>query len=157
MDRGNKKTRREFLGDVLRKGSLVAIGGIVALELPREARGVSREYKKTLSSMAQIDPKMILYREMSGPVPTGFTESRNVAIDGSGILYVVGDQAIRIFNPQGRIKETIDLTISPFCLAPTDEQFYIGTRDRIVIADREGKVLSTWPSLDNIIYICPQF
>ena len=148
MDNENKKTRREFLGHVLWTGSVAAMGGLTCLGLSRDSSAASKD-TRDLISMTKIDPEMILYEEINKPVPTGFTESRNVTIDRSGILYVSGDQAIRIFDSLGRIRETIKLSVSPFCLVPTDEQFYIGTRDRIVITDKKGKVLSTWASLGD--------
>ena len=148
MDNENKKTRREFLGDVLWTGSMAAMGGLTCLGMSRES---SAENKGTrdLISMTIIDPEMILYEEIHKPVYTGFSESRNVTVDRSGVLYVTGDQAIRVFDSRCRIKETIELTVSPFCLAATDRQFYIGTRDRVVITDKKGKILTTWPGLGD--------
>ena len=152
MDNEKNKTRREFLGDVLWTGSVAAMGGLACLGISRESSGASRD-TPDLISMTRIDPEMILYREINEPVPTGFAESRSVTVDSSGILYVAGDQAIRVFNSRGRIRETIKLTVSPFCLVPTDDLFYIGTRDRIVITNKKGEVLATWPSLGDNAWI----
>jgi hypothetical protein len=150
MDNKNGTTRREFLGDIIKTGSVAAVGGLVCLSLPGKLRGADT---LDIISMTRIDPEMILYREIGKPVSTGFTESRFVTVDKSGILYLAGDQAVREMDPGGRIKDTIDLNVVPFCLVPTDKGFYIGTRDRIVITDREGKVLDTWKSLGENAYI----
>ena len=128
------------------------MGGLACLGMSREASGASKD-TSDLISMTRIDPKMILYEEIFTPIRTGFIESRNVTVDRLGILYVAGDNAIRIFNSRGRIRETIELTVSPLCLAPIDKQFYIGTRDRIVITDKKGKVQNTWPSLGDNAWI----
>jgi hypothetical protein len=144
----NKKTRREFLGHVLWTGSVAAIGGLTGLGLAGNAEGASQDTPDLLSNTL-IDPEMILYEETIKPVSTGFAESRNITIDKSGAPCVSGDQAIRVFDSLGRKRETIELTFSPFCLTCTDEQFYIGTRDRIIITDKKGEVLSTWPSLGD--------
>ena len=79
MDNENKKTRREFLGDVLKTGSVAAMGGLVYIGLSPEA---SRA-KNTLDilSMTKVDPEMILYREISKPVSTTFAESRFLTVD----------------------------------------------------------------------------
>ena len=153
MDNENKKTRREFLGDVMWTGSVAAMGGLACLGLSREAGGSRKNTQTDLLSMTKIDPEMILYEEINKPVPTGFTESRTITVDKSGILYVTGDHSIRVMNSRGRIMETIKLTVSPFCLAPTDKQFYIGTKDRIAITDKKGEVLTTWPSLGDNAWI----
>jgi len=152
MDNENNKTRREFLGDVLWTGSVAAMGGLACLGMSSDASGASKD-TPDLISMTRIEPEMILYEEINEPVPTGFSESRSVTVDGSGTLYVTGDQAVRIFSSRGRIRETIKLTVSPFCLVPTDVQFYIGTRERVVITDRKGKVLTTWSTLGDNAWI----
>jgi hypothetical protein len=151
MDKENKKTRREFLGDVMKTGSIAAIGGLVSIGLSPEAS----KAKATLDifSMTKIDPEMILYREISKPVSTIFAESRFLTVDDSGALYLAGDQSIRVMDSWGRIMETIELTVSPFCLAPTDKQLYIGTKDKVIITDKKGKVLTTWPSLGDNAWI----
>ena len=151
MDNEKKKTRREFLGDVLKTGSVAVMGGLVSIGLSPEA---SRA-KDTLDilSMTKVDPDMILYREISEPVSTIFAETRFLTVDDSGALYLAGDQSIGVMDSQGRMMETIKLTVTPFCLAPTDKQLFIGTKDRIVITDKRGKVLTTWPSLGDNAWI----
>jgi hypothetical protein len=153
MDNENKKTRREFLGDVLWTGSVAAMGGLACLGLPGEACGSRKGIRPDIISMTKIDPAMILYEEIDKPVATGFIESRNVTVDTSGILYLVGDQAIRMMDSRGRIKDTIELNVTPYCLIPADKHFYIGTRDRIVIADKKGKVQTKWSSLGDHAWI----
>jgi len=143
----NKKSRREFLGNVLRTGSFAAMGGLVGIGLSRDACGFSSGSKSDLSSQAHIDPKLILYREIGEPIPTGLSETRALTVDASGILYVAGDRAIKVIDSRGSIKDTHTLTVAPRCLAAAEHELYIGTRDCVVIADRSGKVQATWPSL----------
>jgi len=135
------------LDDVLRKGSLAAMGGLVGLGLSRECSGLSSEYRTDLSSMANIDPRLILYEEIKEPIPTGLSEARTLTVDASGFMYVAGDQAIKVIDHRGLIKETLTLTVAPRCLALAEKELYIGTRDRVVIADRTGRVQATWLSL----------
>ncbi len=151
MDNEKKKTRREFLEDVLVKGSVVAVGGLVCIGLSPEAGGAVDT--GDLISMTKIDPEMILYEEIKKPVRTGFSESRFVTVDSSGTLYLAGDQAVRVMDSLGRIKDNVKLTVSPFCLASTDAQFYIGTRDRIIITDKKGEVQKSWPALGENAWI----
>ena len=89
MDNENKKTRREFLEDVLIKGSAAAVGGLVCIGLSPKVIG-SNDSTRDLISTTKIDPEMILYDEYIEPVSTGFNESRNIAVDTSGVLYVFG-------------------------------------------------------------------
>ena len=71
MEHENKKTRREFLGDVLWTGSAAAMSGFVCLGMSEKARGADRDTRFDLISMTKIDPEMILYEEMGNPVKTG--------------------------------------------------------------------------------------
>lgn len=149
-DNFNDITRREFLGDVLKTGSVAAVGGLACLGLSKEAGGANTS---NLIAGIKIDPGMILYDEIGQPVPSGFTESRCLTVDESGVLYAAGDRAIRVFDSRGRIKDSVNLNVSPFCLAVTNKHFYIGTKDRIVITDRKGKVQDSWKSLGKNAWI----
>jgi hypothetical protein len=114
--------------------------------------GLSSEYQLDLSSMSNIDQELIFYEQIGKPILTGLSEARSLTVDASGVLYVAGDQAINTIDTQGRIKDTLTLTVAPRCLALAEKHLYIGTRDRIVIADRNGEVQATWPSLgDNAL------
>lgn len=152
MNEDNRNTRREFLGNFLRTGSLTAMGCLVGIGLSRDACGLSDQNQSNPASTARIDPNMILYEETGEAIPTGFSESRALASDASGFLYVAGDQTIKVIDPRGGIKDTFTLTVSPRCVAPAEKELYIGTRDRVVVIDRKGEVQATWPSLgDNAV------
>ncbi len=152
MDNENKKNRREFLGDVLKAGSIAAVGGLVCLSRPGKAIGAGSSTIDIIS-MTKIDPEMILYEEVNKPVSTGFVESRFVTVDKSGALFLAGDQVVKEMDSHGRIKDTVELSVVPFCLVPVDDGFYIGTRDRIVITDKNGGIRDTWKSLGENAWI----
>jgi len=143
----NKKSRREFLGNVLRTGSFAAMGGLVGIGLSRDACALNDASSSNLSAQAHIDPKFILYKEVDEQFHTGLSEARSLTVDEAGTLYMAGDQAIKMIDPQGSIKNTLILTVVPRCLALAENKFYIGTRDHIVVVNRSGKVQATWPSL----------
>lgn len=149
----NNKTRREFLEEAFRAGSLAAVGGLVCLGLPRGAGALSSEYRDKLEAMAQIDPEWIQYEEIEAPIPTGMSEPRAVATDISGTLYLGGDQTIRMIFPESGEIETLRLDDSPCCLVPTDKDIFIGARDRVMIAGKNGEVHTRWPSLGESAWI----
>lgn len=133
----------------------VAAAIIAAVRVSRQGlkgSGLSSEYQLDLSSMAYIDPELIIYEQITEPIPTGLSESRSLTVDASGIIYAAGDQGINVIDPQGRIKETFTLAVAPRCLALVEEQIYIGAQDKVVVADRNGNIQATWPSLgDNAL------
>lgn len=153
MNYDNNKTRREFLEEAFRAGSLAAVGGLVCFGLPRGAGALSSEYRNKLEAMAHIDPEWIQYEEIEAPIPTGMFEPRAVAADASGTLYLAGDQTIRMIASGNREIETLRLDDSPCCLAPAEKEIFIGTRDRVVIAGRNGEVQGRWPSLGESAWI----
>jgi hypothetical protein len=151
MDKDNNKTRREFLSNLFKTGSVAAMGGLVSIGLSPQVSGIKDT--TDLNLLTKIDPDMILYKEINKPVPTGFKESRFVAVDTKGTIYLAGDKAIRIIDTHGILKDMLELTISPFCLVPTGERFYIGTRNRIIITDKIGNVQKEWASLGKNAWI----
>lgn len=152
MGNENKRTRREFLGDVLKTGSVAAAGSLVCLGMPGKSI-LAANNNVDLISITKIDPGQILYEEYIEPVSTGFNESRSISVDQAGLLYLSGDQAIKVMDSGGRIKDTVGLSVSPFCLVPAEKEFYVGTRDSIVVTDKKGKVLKTWKSLGRNAWI----
>jgi len=153
MERLGIAYRRITISVVIALAVLAAI--VTAVRVGRQGQmgsGLSSEYELDLSGLATIDPELILYEETGKSIPTGLSEARALAADPSGNLYVVGDQAVKVISPQGRVTATHSLALAPRCLALAGEQLYIGTRDRVLILDRQGKVTATWPSLgDNAV------
>jgi len=128
----------------------VAVAIVAAIRVSRVAlrdSGLSSEYQFDLSSLARIDPHLILYEEAGPPILTGLTQARSLTVDPSGTLYVTGDLAVKVIDSQGRIKGDLALAVAPRCLEIAGDQLYIGTRDRVVVVDRQGKVRANWPSL----------
>lgn len=153
MKHDSNKTRREFLESALRTGSAAAVGGLACLGLPRGAGAISSEYRDKLAAMAHIDPEWIQYEEIEAPVPTGLSEPRALTTDASGSVYLAGDQVVRVLDSRGGIRDTIRLQIAPDCLAPAENEIYIGARDRVVITGRNGEVRAEWPSLGQGAWI----
>lgn len=151
MEKDIKKTRREFLGDVIKTGSAAAVGGLVCIGLSPKINAVSSA--NDIISMTDIDPDKILCNEFRKPVSTGFRESRFIAADKSGVLYAGGDRSVRIIDRSGRITNTLELTVSPFCMAADDEHLYIGTKDNVVVSDKKGNVQSAWKNLGENAWI----
>ncbi len=147
----NKKTRREFIGDALKTGSVAAVGGLVCIGLSPKISAVASAHDIIAST--RIDPEMILYDEASKPVSTGFKESRSITVDDSGSLYAAGDQSIKIFDSKGKLKNTVSLAVTPFYVAPAEKSFFIGTKDRVVVTDKKGNIQQTWKSLGEKAWI----
>ena len=123
---------------------------VAAVQVSRQGSKRSRlgsEYQLDLSSLSHIDPELILYEETGEPIRTRLFESRALAADPSGILYVAGDETIRVIDPEDRTMASLPLAVSPRCLVVTEKELIIGTWDRVLVADKNGEVQAEWPGL----------
>ena len=128
----------------------VVIAVIVLVRLDttgRKGSGLGEEYVYDVKALSKIDPNLILYEESGQPIPSGFTNSRGIAVDSQRSIYVAGDKAIRIFAGGGNLLGQIELTDMPRCLAVADDgKIYIGFKEHVEVYDRGGKQLAGWQS-----------
>lgn len=112
--------------------------------------GLSAEYAYNLTKLAAVDPNLILYAEMGQPIGTGFRQSRAIAVDASGRMYVTGDRAIRIFSATGNWEKTIDLSGEPRCLTVwEDGSIYVGLGDHVEVFSAQGQRVASWEPLGD--------
>ena len=108
----------------------VVIGVVSVLRLDttgESGSGLSAEFAYDLAKLAAMDPNLILYGESGPPLRTGFRQSRAIALDSSGRIYVAGDRAIRVFVSTGGPEKLIDLSGEPRCLTVAEDgKIYVG-------------------------------
>lgn len=153
------------LRDTSRTGAtnlpLLLLGGVVvgaslfllAYQLYRgssgSAAGGANEFSYDLEALMEVDPALIFYEE-SGVFPTGLEEPRGIDAGPNGDAFaVVGDRALRIFDPEGNLLADLALDGEPRCVevAPSGE-YTIGFRSHVEIYDAEAKGRkAVWPDL----------
>ena len=112
--------------------------------------GLSSEYAYDLSELARIDPNLILYAQSGSAVNTGFKQSRAIALDTDGRIYVAGDKAIRVFSNTGIFDRMFELAGEPRCLAITpDGGLYVGLADHVEVLNADGQSVASWDSLGD--------
>lgn len=110
--------------------------------------GLSAEYAYDLSKLAAIDPNLILYGPARPPLGTGFRQSRAIALDSSGRIYVAGDRAVGIFSATGNPEKLIDLSGEPRCLTVAEDgKIYVGVGDHVEVLTPEGQPAASWAPL----------
>jgi hypothetical protein len=128
-----------------------AIGVVAVLWLDttgESGSGLSREFDLDLTGLAAVDPNFVLYAQAGPPVKTGFQQSRAVAVDASGRMYVAGDRAIRILNNTGDAERVIKLAGEPRCVTLADDgKIYVGLQEHVEVFDAQGQRLASWDSL----------
>jgi hypothetical protein len=142
-------------------GLLVAIAvvvGVVAVirldTTGEKGNGLGKEFIYDVKDLVKIDPNLILYEETVQPISTGFTNSRGIALDSQGSIYVVGDKAIRLHDKNGNFLNEINFDDAPRCLTVADDgRIYLGMKDHVEVYEgayrSEGKRLGIWSTLGD--------
>lgn len=108
---------------------------------------------QTLETLRQVDPALVKYRE-ARTVQTGFQTPRGIALSKTGELYVVGDRALRVFEPDGSSTTGMQLGDEPTCVAVDDGgKVAIGYRGSVEIRDDGGAVQAHWQVAGKSPYV----
>ena len=108
-DRSGKIDTGVLAGVCVGLAIVIGFAAFVLLDTTgRDGSGLGKEFVYDVSELGKVDEELILYNE-SSVFETGFEVSRAIAIDAEETLYVVGDEAIRIFNNSGVFDREISL------------------------------------------------
>ncbi len=128
----------------------VAAGVIAILRLDTTGEtgsGLSKDYALDLTELAKVDPNLILYAESGPPVNTGLRQSRAIALDSGGRMYIAGDRAIRVLSNAGSQERLIELAGEPQCLTVSEDgKLYVGLREHVEVVDAQGRPVASWVS-----------
>lgn len=129
----------------------IAIVALVRFDTTGEkGSGLGKEFVYDIEDLAKIDPNLILYEEATGSISTGFSNSRGIAVDSDGTIYVAGDKAIRMLSENGDLLDEIKLDDSPGCLAVAgDGRIYVGMKNHVEVYNGQGKQVANWQSQDD--------
>lgn len=107
-------------------------------------RNWGESFRYDLSAIKQIDPKHMIGRELA-PIPAGVTKPHALATDRSNRIYVGGDYAIAILEPDGRVVRQIPTNRRVTCLAiGRDGLLYAGLTGSIAVFTPEGVKRTEW-------------
>jgi hypothetical protein len=151
---------RVFIGVFIGLVIVVAIVAMLRLDTTGDkGSGLGRDFEYSLEQLAKIDPNLILYKESTRPINTGFKTTHAVAVDSKVSIYVAGDNAIRVFEDSGKLLNEIELSGAPRCLAveslytangaSDNLKIYVTMMEHVEIYNGRGKLLSRWQSLGD--------
>ena len=104
---------------------------------------VPKAFTYDLSELRKIDPKLIAYRQEVA-FGTGLSDSRGVAVDGVGRIYVAGS-VVRVFDGAGRQLRDIDTPGPARCVTVAGRRIYVGLKDHVEVYDLDGNHVASWP------------
>ena len=100
-------------------------------------------FQYDISAYTHTDPALLLYEETAS-FPTALDEPRGLAMGPDGALLIAGDQAVRIFAPDGKLQSCLALAGKPLALAPAGPgRFCVAMKDHLVWVDGAGKLQSS--------------
>ncbi|MEW6236661.1 MAG: hypothetical protein AB1656_14855 [Candidatus Omnitrophota bacterium] len=104
------------------------------------------ENQPVLNLRQPIDPALVLYKETSSPIHTGFSWARSIAVGPDDRIYVSGGQEIRAFEPSGeRLPFAVTLQNEATALTVSkDGTLYAGAEDHIETYDSSGQLKERW-------------
>jgi len=140
-----------LIGVLIAAAVIVAIVAVVRLDTTgKRGSGLGKEFVYDVGDLAKIDPNLILYKESTPAIDTGFTKTQAIAVDSEGSIYAAGDKAIRKFAESGNLLGETRLAGMPRCLTVAgDGQVYVGFKEHLEIYDAQGKRLATWQRLGD--------
>ena len=140
---------RILVGVLIALATVSAVISVVSLDpFGDHGGGVGRKYIDEITELSWIDPNLILYEESSARIGAGFAQSHAIAVDSNGLIYAAGDNAVRVFAPNGDAIKEISLSEAVRCVEPGDDgRLYLGTKDHIEVYDDKGQRIARWQSL----------
>ncbi|MFO8081078.1 MAG: NHL repeat-containing protein [Armatimonadota bacterium] len=89
-------------------------------------------------------PEELLTWEMVDEIDPGFAETRAVAFDAPGALYVAGDEAVRKMTAGGQVEWELPVGGEPTCVTVDLEgTILVGMRQIVEVYDQSGQLLMT--------------
>ena len=150
MSRAAETSRRgASRGEVLVAAAAVALiaAGVAAIAYAvwRTGRPRPANFRADVPPPPPTDPNLVVCEEIRGGFATGFTKSRGLAVGAGDVLYVSGDFAVRMFDPNGqRVREiAVPEPPGPVGVAP-DGALYVGSGGRVLVFDPAGERQGTW-------------
>lgn len=116
--------------------------------------GLPDAFQYDLNEIKKIDPALIQYRQ-AAEIPLDVKQARAVAVGPQNRVYVAGDKAILVFEPDGKKAAEIALEDEPRCLAVGNAEHafpgrvYVGMKGHIEVYDAGGKRLAVWEDLGD--------
>jgi len=148
---GEKKNTGILVGLIITAAAVAAVVALVRFDVRGEKQsGLSSEFVYDTNGLGEFDPALILYKESTEPISTGFNQSHGIAVGPGGDIFVAGDKAVRVFDRRGVKKNEIALSDEPLCVtAAGDGRVYVGMRDHIEVFDSGLKRAALWAGLGD--------
>lgn len=136
-------------GVVIAIAIVVGVSAVFMLDTTgKSGSGLGDEYTFDIEHLAKVDPNLIIYEESEPQINTSLQNSKAIAVDSAGTIYVAGDSLIRIISNVAALPRTIKLNGKPTSLAVAEDgKIYVCLGDHVEIYDGAGEKLGGWTGL----------
>ena len=137
---------------------VAAVGGTYALvrTVPQAEQGneLPLNFSLDLKDRLAVDPSLIRFAQ-TALIDVPLEEVRALAVGPEDRVYVAGDQAVHVFQPDGTPHTVLGTQGQPRCLAVGSAGYalpgyiYIGTDEGIEIFNPSGEARDVWPAASD--------
>jgi hypothetical protein len=153
MSDNEQLNRRGFLN-----AGLLATGGVAGWlsgcdqapqsSAPKDRKPLDKRFTYDVSEYEKVDPAQLLFSE-AGQIPTGLQTATCLAIGADDLLYVGGDQVIKVFGKDGQPRSAITLGEQPRAVVAAEQgRVFVAFKDHFEAFDAAGKSLLKSAALD---------
>jgi hypothetical protein len=109
----------------------------------------SASFALDLTDQMRIDPQRVGYWQCAS-IDVPMQQLRGIACDDQSRIYVAGDQAIHIYDAEGKSQGQIALDSPPLCLAVADDdangsaRLFVGMADGVQVLGADHQILAAW-------------
>jgi hypothetical protein len=146
VDNSSRKTiANTLIGAAVVAAVAVAVTAIILSDpTGKKGSGLGSRLQLDLTGLRKIEPRLISHTQ-TVTFETGFKRSLGIAVGPGGLIYVAGDQAIRVFDEAGKLLREMGLPGQPRCLAvAADESMYVGLGDHVEVFNADGTRRAAW-------------
>ena len=106
-----------------------------------DKRVLDARYTYDVSAFEHTDPALLLY-EQTRLIAAGIQEPSCLAVGPGDMIFVGGDQSVKVLDKDGNLKSTLRLAERPHALAPSEDgRLFVAMKDHLEVLDRTGKSL----------------
>ncbi len=123
----------------------IAIAAVVKFDATgREKTQLPGDYLYSIENLGSIDPGLIVYQSEGREIDTGFEDSRAIAVDEAGLIYVAGGRGVHVFSQFGEMVKRIDFDETPTALCIHEGVLYLGMDNFVRVYRLEDESWADW-------------
>ncbi len=145
--------RRALAGLAVSAGVIAVMVWAFRIISTKSASKTYNPYEYDLGGLTKTAPALIGYRE-TGQIKTGFRKPRGITVCPCGNVWVTGDLAVAVFEPDGTQVRRFKLPDPAQCIAiSADDRVFLGIGNHIETCNPYGGQQNAWSGLGENAFL----